>query len=267
MIAMNLRYILAVLVLLMVVPGQASAYYGVSLDILYDVSQVCPCDIISADDIQLQVTNYGTKTDTIMLSMELPDGWSGFIIPEVTLASGGSTLADSAWLTPPCSTEPGTYTVKFRAESAMSGKVSEKDVTLDIMRCHDAGFSGEDYAATCHAQPKTLSVDITNRGKVRETFRISSYPEWTIATPGEVTLEPWETRTISLTATPPADMLGRQEITLAAESDSSYAAAEKKLTLDIEQCYLFLAKLAPHNRQPGNKSGHIQDSDSCLGFF
>jgi len=242
---MNLRYILAVLVLLMVVPGQASAYYGVSLDILYDVSQVCPCDIISADDIQLQVTNYGTKTDTVMLSMELPDGWSGFIMPEVTLASGESSLVDSAWLTPPCSTEPGTYTVKFRAESAMSGKVSEKDVTLDIMRCHDVGFSGEDYAATCHAQPKTLSVDITNRGKVRETFRISSYPEWTIATPGEVTLEPWETRTISLTATPPADMLGRQEITLAAESDSSYAAAEKKLTLDIEQCYLFLAKLAP----------------------
>ena len=124
---MNWRYLIIVLMSLALVPSPAYAYYGASLEITSEVHQVCPCDIISSDEITVEITNYGTASDTYFISMQVPDGWSGFIVPEVTLSSGENAVLDPTWVTPPCGTVPGQYAVKFTAESAMSGKVYERE--------------------------------------------------------------------------------------------------------------------------------------------
>ena len=101
----------------------ACAYYGASLDITVATAQVCPCDIVSSSEVTVKVMNYGSETDTYYMSMELPAGWSGFIEPELTLASGETATVNPVWITPSCLIEPGKYTITVVAESASSGKV------------------------------------------------------------------------------------------------------------------------------------------------
>ncbi len=63
--------------------------------------------------------------------------------------------------------------------------------------------------------------------------------------PDSVTVGPWDSKTVSLIIDPPEGLTGEQEITLSAESTLSYAKTERKITLDIEQCYLFGASIVP----------------------
>lgn len=242
---MNLKYLTILIAMLVLIPNQASAYYDAALEITSEIRQICPCDIISSDDIVVELVNYGTKSDTYFLSMEVPGEWSGFIVPEVILASGEWTVLDPMWITPPCGTEPGKYVVKFTAESAQSGKVFEEELELDVMRCHDVSISGDNYLNTCVENEVTSSLEVTNLGKTKETFRLSASPEWVTVSPDSVTISAWDSRAISIIADPPAGLTGTQEITLRAESTLSYASTEKKMKLDIDHCYLFSASIVP----------------------
>jgi uncharacterized membrane protein len=245
MITMNLRYIILLIALLAALPSPVAAYYGAAFEITSEMHQVCPCDIITSDEIVVELLNYGTKSDTYFLSMEVPDGWTGFITPDVTLASGEKTVLDPMWVTPPCGTEPGKYTVRFTAESAQSGKIIEEELELDVMRCHDVGISGENYVSTCEAEEVTAQAVITNHGKIKETFVLTASPSWVRVSPDSASISPWDSKTVSLIINPPEGLRGDQEITLSAESTLSYASAERKITLDIDQCYLFGASVVP----------------------
>ncbi|MFH0956313.1 MAG: hypothetical protein V1813_00460, partial [Candidatus Aenigmatarchaeota archaeon] len=79
---MDMKLTVAFLIVLAVMPGPASAYYGGELTITQQVSQVCPCRIISSSEISAKLTNFGTKSDTFYLTLSLPEGWSGFIDPQ-----------------------------------------------------------------------------------------------------------------------------------------------------------------------------------------
>ncbi len=242
---MNLKYLAILIAMLVLIPSQASAYYGAALEITAEIHQTCPCDIVSSDEIVVELINYGTKSDTYFLSMDVPNGWSGFILPEVTLASGERSVLDPMWITPPCGTAPGNYVVRFTAESAQSGKVFEEELEIDVMRCHDVSISGDNYLNTCEDDGVTSSIEVTNLGKIKETFRLSASPEWVTVSPDSVSVSAWDTEVVSITAKPPAGMLGTQEITVRAESTLSYASTEKKIKLDIDRCYLFSAGIVP----------------------
>ncbi len=167
---MNPKYIILLISLLAVFPSPASAYYGAAFDISSEMHQVCPCDIITSDEIVVEFINYGTKSDTYLISIDVPDGWTGFVVPDVTLASGEKIVLDPMWITPPCGTEPGKYTVDFTAESMQSGKIIEKELELDVMRCHDVSISGESYLKTCEDEEFTAQAVVKNLGKISETF-------------------------------------------------------------------------------------------------
>ncbi|UCD02765.1 MAG: hypothetical protein JSV63_03195 [Candidatus Aenigmatarchaeota archaeon] len=245
MITMNCKYFIIMAALLAIVPSQASAYFGAAFEVTHEVQQVCPCGIISSDEIFVELINFGTKTDTYFISMELPVGWTGFIVPDLTMASGEKVTLDPLWITPSCGTEPGEYVVRLVAESAMSGKVFEKEVELNIIRCHGVSIAGENYLNTCQGSKLKEDFEITNTGMVSETFRLSASPEWVTVSPDTVSLDSWDSTTVSVIATPPAELAGIQEITVTAESTLSYATTEKNIRLDLDRCHLFSANILP----------------------
>ena len=72
---MKIKCALIVLALLLMA-GRVEAYSGASLDVSAEPYMVCPCDILSSDDIQATLTNNGDAADTYKLSLSLPGGWS-----------------------------------------------------------------------------------------------------------------------------------------------------------------------------------------------
>lgn len=243
---MILKHVSILVLMLALVPVNASAYYGGALEVASEVHQVCPCDIVTSNEILLEVVNYGTKSDTYFLSVEVPDGWSGFVKPQLTLASGEVIEVDPLWVTPPCGTEPGEYTIEFTAVSGQSGETIEKELVLDVMRCHDVSISGNNYLNACEKGVVTSTLDVTNLGKVSETFELSASKDWVTISPNSVTVGAWDTKTVTVTAKPPSGVSGSQEIAVTAESTLSYAKAVKDLKLDVDKCYSFSASVVPH---------------------
>jgi uncharacterized membrane protein len=251
MIIMSIKYLLAVIALAALLPGTAQAYYGGDLEVTSELSQACPCDIISSGEMLVELTNYGTKPDTFYIAMEIPEGWSGFILPEVTLSSGESLMLDPAWVTPPCGTDPGKYTVRFSAESAMSGKVAEEELEIELMACHAVVLEGDDFS-TCEGQEKVSWFTISNQGNLKETFSLSARPEW-VSMPKSVEVEPGAERTTQITASPPEGVTGPQNITITALSRDTYAKATAVIRLDVNKCHYFTASMVP------------PEEDACLG--
>lgn len=242
---MKSAYIAFVLACFALTAGPASAYYGASLDVSAVSPNVCPCSIVSSDDMIVRITNYGSDTDTYRFSMRLPAGWTGFILPGMTLDSGETGVVNPVWVTPACGTAPGTYKVAIAAESDKSGKRFEKELELNVMACYDVRISSETAVETCESSEATVSLDIRNMGKYGETFILSASPEWASVSPSRISVDAGDNRTVSLALNPPAGVSGARDITVRAVSETSYAEAMRTVMLDIRKCYLFNATLSP----------------------
>lgn len=245
MIAMKAVYLALLIVFAASLAEPVSAYYGASMDVLLEMSQFCPCDIISSDEITMEIRNYGTGTDTYHMSLDLPSDWTGFILPTITLSSGETAKIDPVWITPACGTEPGIYTFSVLARSGKSGKVVKKDLGVEIMACHDVAISTESYLGTCEGRTLTTEIEVVNLGKVYESFSLTAIPNWVTVAPDSVLIDSGETEGVSLIFNPPEGMTGTQNIVITAESSTSYANTQKTIKLAIEECYDFDAALSP----------------------
>ena len=241
---MKTKCALIVLALLLVA-GRVEAYSGASLDVSAEPTMVCPCDILSSDEIHATLTNNGDAADTYRLSLSLPQAWSGFIVPQITLGSGESADIDPVWLTPSCGLAPGKYTITVAARSETTGKTYEKELVFEVLRCHDVAISSGSTAATCEGQKTAIPVVISNPGKIDESYVISATPSWATVSQEKVSVSAGRNRTIYINATPPAGFVGSREIVVTAASESSYAKTEKKITLNVEACYVFNASINP----------------------
>jgi len=242
---MKTKYMGLIFVLCMVLARPVQAYYGGALEVGSESTQFCPCDIISSDEITVKITNYGSSSDTYYMSLELPDGWSGFILPQLTLGADETAVVDPVWITAACGTSPGIYTVTVAAKSGMSGKKYTKDLELEVMACHDLSISSESYLVTCENEAMATELEISNLGKMDETFILYASPAWVMLSDDSVSVEAGQKETVSLSIAPPAGLTGIQNITIHAESDTSYARADTVIRMSIEPCYTFDAKLSP----------------------
>ncbi len=244
LITMNPRYLIVILVVLSLAPAMSSAYYAGDIDVTTEVSQVCPCDIISGSEITVEVKNFGTKSDTFYITMEIPQGWSGFVEPEVTLSSGEEVTLNPSWVTPPCGTLPGTYTLSFYAESAMSGKVSEEHIEIEVMTCHAVDITGGPFS-TCEETEKQATVSISNAGNMKDTFFVSASPKWVTVEPKEIVLDEFESKSVTIKAKPPEGVFGAQNVTIKALSENTYAMTEEIIGLDVQRCHYFGVSIIP----------------------
>jgi uncharacterized membrane protein len=238
-------YALLLLVFCVFLATPVNAYYGASLEVYAGSAQFCPCDIVSSEEISVKITNYGSESDTYHMSLELPEDWSGFILPQVTLASGETAVVDPVWITPTCGTRPGKYTATVVARSGASGKEYTEDLEIEILACFDVTISSEGYLETCENEALTTDVEITNLGKIDETYLLSASPDWAVLSDDSVTVDAGESETVSLSLKPPAELSGIQNVTIHVESDTSYAEADRVIRVSVEPCYKFDTSLSP----------------------
>jgi uncharacterized membrane protein len=244
---MDMKENLAVVLLiaLAALPVQALAYYGGDLTVTQQVSQVCPCRIVSSSEITVKLTNFGTKSDTFFLSVTVPEGWSGFIEPQVTLASGETVTIDPSWVSPPCGTLPGRYTVKFSAQSAMSGKVDFEEVVIDVLACHSAEIHASGFAA-CEGEETAAKASLANTGDMDDVFDVTVVsPSWVTVQPSSLSISELSSAAFTITASPPEGSSGMANITLKASSRNTYASDEKTIALNVRRCTYFTATLVP----------------------
>ncbi|MBN2330208.1 MAG: hypothetical protein JXC85_00155 [Candidatus Aenigmarchaeota archaeon] len=242
---MNTKWIFLALVLFALTARPVDAYYGANLQVSSALIQFCPCDMVSSDEISVRISNYGSHTDTYSFSLGLPKGWSGFIKPKVTLASGESAIIDPVWVTAPCGSEAGEFKVTVAAKSASSGKEYSEDLDITVLSCYDVGIESEGYLRTCKNEGLAAEVTIANMGKMDDKYMISASPEWVMVSPAYVSMDAWDSETVSLTILPPSGRIGVENITIRAESELSYAEAEEVIKLTIQPCYVFEASVSP----------------------
>lgn len=242
---MHTKYLFLALVLFALAARPVDAYYGANLEVSSVLIQFCPCDIVSSNEMTVEIANYGSYTDTYLFSLELPPGWSGFIKPQVTLASGESSFIEPVWVTAPCVSEAGEFTITVVAESASSGKKYSEDLDITVLSCYDIDIETQGFLRTCQNKDLTSEILLTNMGKMDDKYRVSVSPEWVIVSPDSVSVDAWDSDIVELAILTPPGKIGVENITITVESEMSYAAAEKVVKLTIQPCYVFEASISP----------------------
>ena len=214
----------------------------------------CPC---TPNEVKVDVTNLYRDVDTIEFSLELPDGWSGFVQPDVMLGSGDSETIP-VYITPSCDPESKTYTATLKAESIRTGNEMARAISIDILKCYFVSIDLEEtYRDVCQEsdEGKVFNVNIKNEGKSDEVFQLSTDTKWAVFSDSSVPISSGEEKTVQLMLDPPEDLAGVQSVILAAESASSYAKTSEEIEINIENCYGFKAKLTPAEKGETSETG------------
>jgi uncharacterized membrane protein len=202
-------------------------------------------------DVQIFVKNMGTSSDTYQLSMTLPQGWTGSIQPDIALASGEESPLYYFYVNIPATALPGKYRITIQAKSmSNSADVAKKEVLVDVLACHIVELKTVDnYKETCQesAGTSTYGLQVTNRGKWTESFRLSSTTDWVRFSQTEIELNSGETKNIQLIAEPPATLSGTQDIHVTVKSTQagSYAQDDDVVQLKLNNCYDFKIDVQP----------------------
>ncbi len=210
----------------------------------------CPDSVITSDELNVVVTNNGENTDTFLLSLDWFEN-SGFIVPEITLASGESRKIEPFWLTVPYDAAPGIYTATVTAKSTVTGDISSSEIQVEVMQCRAVKLSANPSSSDLCLETEKgaeYELNVTNNGKWDETFVISSDADWVSFPEDTVTLSPGETKTVTATANPPRTSPGTLSITFAATPEDqrfSYVKDSSTVSLELKDCYNFNASLEP----------------------
>jgi uncharacterized membrane protein len=215
---------------------------------------VCPDSVLS--DIDVRVTNLGSQTDTIMLSLDWPADL-GFIKPTQTLASGETATVKPFWLTIPFNMDPGIYHAKVTAESSLTGGRVDEEIEIEVMRCHSVEVSTEDsQGRSCREtqEPVVYDIMITNQGKFSESYDLSASVEWAEFSRSRVSMSSGNSESVSLVLSPPSGIsAGKHTVFITARSIDSYATATSSVEIEAVDCLDYSITLDPASM------------DTCLG--
>jgi len=239
----------------------APAVLGASVDLQLSTGQQpqdrissCPDTVLS--DINVMVTNLGSQTDTIKLTLDWPSDM-GFIKPFQTLASGESAIIDPFWITLSYNLVPGVYFAKVTAESSMTGDKVTKEIAIEVLRCHYVNIViDDDYEQSCREteEPVIYEIEVENQGKFSETVDLSASVDWAEFSESRLTIPAGSSRTSSLVLSPSGQAApGLNTIFVTARSVDSYATATSSVEMDVVDCFDFAAEIDPETQ------------DTCMG--
>lgn len=209
----------------------------------------CPDTVLS--DIDVQVTNLGGETDTVLLSLDWPADL-GFIKTFQTLASGETAFVSPFWITLPFNLEPGIYHAKVTAKSSVTADEVTKDIEIEILRCRSVNIIvDDDFERSCQEtqEPVVYDLEVVNQGKWQETFDLSASVDWADLSKSEVTIASEGSETVSLVLNPPAGIsVGTHTVFVTARSTESYATASASVEMDVVDCFDYSTKLEPESQ-------------------
>jgi len=253
----NLWVVMFVLSIMIIPNVSASTGVGLSVNTLQhpsDYISTCPDRVL--DDIEVIVTNLGSGSDGVDLTLDWPEDM-GFIKPYIMLESGESAEINPFWITIPFNLEPGTYYATITAKSGMGSEEASETITIEVMDCHGVDLDViNDYVETCSEtlEPANYEFTIQNKGTWQETFDLSASVNWIEFSESSVVLGAGESRIIAASLNPP-EGTGYTEIIVTATSDDSYAYDSSVIKIDVTDCFGASVEMQP------------VENDICLGEY
>ena len=215
--------------------------YGVTLELEPQF-----IDLIAGQsaDFSVTVANTGDDSDTFDLEAlgDRPE-WVSFAASQVSLAAGESIEIDGM-LSVPDDVLDDRYELSVRAVSQGDDSANdEQALTVDVIeRQHDLQFrlvTGELTRVTvAPGETASFNFSLENRGNSADTFSISfddAAADWATAVPAQVTLEPEDETTITVTITVPTGAaLAEYRVGIIATADDGQTDQRRTLTLEVE---------------------------------
>ncbi len=195
---------------------------------------VCPC--FSAE-FKAELENLGRLPDNYTFSFTSPGNMSGADFEESLELLPGESETFGLEIPIPCDAEAGTYGIKAKAESENTETVQEAALLVKaIKECYSLELSAEEESLkTVTGRAVVFAVEAENTGKVKDTYRLILVgPEWLYLSRGEITLEPEESQTVYLYASPTYGS-ELKEYSLELTAVAGHSTAELALTLEVVQ--------------------------------
>lgn len=187
----------------------------------------------------LEIRNTADVAD--VYSIEVDVAWS--TISEKTLeVPADSSESSYIWLQPPVNIQPGSYSFNVEATSSNTGETIEKTGTINVLSCRSVDLTAEETAKdVCRGDTATYSIEVENEGQTQESYELTT--DHGALTREEVTLDPGEATTVRLQES--SDETVSKDITVRAESTSSYASDESVLEFNTNKCRSMDVILSP----------------------
>jgi len=225
-----------ILIVQMMMPQAFSLDYGVSLSLDTNYVRVGPCS--GGTMVSGTVENKGTQQDTYTLTPQ--DSWV-IITPQKITLNAGETKKIAIFMTPPCDTAPKEYPIEIVAQS---DKAKDTEIiTIDVLRVHGVELATVQTKTGCIGDIEQFDLDISNLGKTKETFSITS-TKGTLDN-SEVTLDAGASKKVILEAPIASE---KDTIGVSVKSTTSYAETSKTLTLVGTTCYSQDITIAPESK-------------------
>jgi uncharacterized membrane protein len=215
----SIRSVLTVSVIAIVagLPGATTAHADASLTLTtpYPAIESQP-----GSDVKLELTVSSATPDVVDLDVSgLPDGWTatlrggGFVIHSITSQPGDGATADLEIAVPP-DAAPGEYPITIVAEDTTGGR-SQANLAVIVAEQVDNGIALSADFPSLSGDPGTAftySLTVDNKTPIEQTFTFDpSAPQgWEVsasptaeAKAQTVTVEPGDSTTVDVTATPP----------------------------------------------------------------
>ncbi|MFB6088341.1 MAG: hypothetical protein ABEK36_01030 [Candidatus Aenigmatarchaeota archaeon] len=236
----NEIYLMAsILLFISVFSVGVSAYADAEINTKPVSLSTCPCDTLTAKHINAYLENKGSS-GSFELSLDLPDGWSGFIKPEIYVANGEEKKIDPLWITAGCGCKPGVKTIEIKATSE-EGKTFTETFDVNVLKCHYLEIDAPQEVEVCDGKTRKVNLEIKNEGRFEERVKLSSNREWAELAEDTITIAKKSSETIPLVLDPEES----GEVKISAVSTNSYAEASLNMDVSVSTCYDFDAYLRP----------------------
>ncbi len=208
--------------------------YEVSVGITPKIMTVHPCEIASFD---IDVKNLGEVEDTYSVSIEgLPEGW--YSLSEDSLTLGPGEL-DKIYLfvTPYCYGEFGA----FKGSVVVTDQSNATDIFfLNVVPDHKIEVSLPEEVKTCLQETSNITATVKNTGNYTEelVLEVSGNASGFVElSKKSLTLNPGESKEISLSIKPTEESLGDYLLELEGKSTTSYATSKASSVIKVVDCY------------------------------
>ncbi|VVB59539.1 Uncharacterised protein [uncultured archaeon] len=209
---------------LALMPVFAGASAGMNFILDTSEAKLCSCGTV-------QVTGTLESDVSGVYRIQSDSKWVT-VAPDTVSLAAGESVPVYVYITPDCVSPPKDYNIQVSAKSD-AGLSASQQITTTILPCHNVALDVSPLTGSaCLGESAHFDVNVTNNGKTSEDFAIST-TAGTLQTE-KITLERGQTKTIGLDI--PANDT-KTDVTVSAQSASTYASDSKTITLNGMGCY------------------------------